>query len=153
LESNGKSKKVFIGFIVVVVLAIVVGFLVYGSQKPGVSTGEGNGVSSSDSEKSLAMTDEEITQVVRQALDDRDSSLCEKIGREDAKENCLSNVIITKASDAKDPSICNELEDEYSRTACKDNIIIVRARDTKNPSLCGTMTDRTRIEQCRATAR
>lgn len=148
-QENKSVRGVVVGIVVVIV--VIGALLLYGWAPENGINGDATDASAVPVEGS-AVTDEEITAVVRQAIDNRDASLCEKIENGDAKEYCLSNVIITQASDARDPLICNELKDEYSRIACRDNIIFAKARDAQDPSLCDTLTDKTRVSQCQEVA-
>ncbi len=142
---QGSSKTVVSILVVIIVIAVGVYLIVAGGTNGTIPVdNEGNIIPAEE----LATTDEEISDVVAEAMLNRDETFCNRIGPEDAKAYCLSNVIITKASDAKDSRLCNDLVDEYSRNACKDNVIIATARDTDNPDLCETLIDQSRVEHC-----
>lgn len=152
MEEETMTKKSNKVGLVIALIIVVVGIAIFYGGFFGDGVDDKDVVGDIVVNEELAVTDEEITAVVREALDTRNELLCDKIAKEDAKLFCLSNVIITKASDAQDELICNQLKDEYSQIACKDNIIIVRARDTQDASLCNSMIDKSRIDQCLETA-
>lgn len=150
-ETKSVGKK-SIWWIFTIIIVVAVGLiLVYSSnQSPTVSP---TGVQNPSATTNTSQNNQDITALVRKAIDSRDSGICQQIQDAAGRQSCLNNVIITKASDAKDSSICGQLSDSYWKTACTDNIIIVKARDAKNPSLCLSLVEKDRIPSCEATAK
>lgn len=93
-------------------------------------------------------TPEDVKKIMREAIDTRDASPCQRMEKETDKTACQINVIITEAGAKRDANICNQITEEYPRIACEDNIIINQAMDAKDPSLCQKLTDKARVEQC-----
>ncbi len=143
--------------ILVVILIIAAAWLILNGSNDKASNppADSNATSTENStpnQTGKAVTDEEISAVVRQAIDSRDLEACDKIAEEGANQYCVNNVLITKASDAQDETICNQISDEFTQNACKDNVIFSKARNEKDPSLCNKLLEKGRIETCKKEA-
>jgi hypothetical protein len=152
---NSGKRNIVIGIlIVIIVAAVIVAWNLWSGTGPGNGTvAPKPSASPAANSPKAPQTADDVKALVRQALDSRDASLCEKIESATERKSCEMNMTITKANDAKDPKLCEQIDDAIFRTACADNIVIVRARDAKDPSLCELMTDKTRVPECKVTAK
>ena len=92
---------------------------------------------------------EQIAAINREAIDNRNSTACSSLQKEQDKINCEDNVIITKASDSHDSSMCDLISNAQWKSSWKDSVILVTARDSKNPALCDQMTEKSRVAECK----
>lgn len=139
------NKKTLVIIIIIVILVIVVGLVLFRSPgKPGekkISPEEGT-----------VIEQEEINEIIDEAIQTQDSSPCAKIAIEANRKACEFSAIIADAGRKGDPAICDQIDEEDTKIACKYNVIVGKALNAKNPSLCETMIDidKTRVEQCKA---
>jgi len=91
-----------------------------------------------------------VAEILREAIDTQDSSLCERLGEEKSEKSCKASVILAEAGIKEDPRICDQLEDQAEIMICKDNVIITQAMNARDSSLCNDMLDEARIEGCKA---
>lgn len=139
MESDKKNLII----IAAVVIAIIIGFILYiqkGSLKPGIQGPEGINQPPSGGETADFM---------RKAIDAQDPSLCANAANDEDKAMCRVNVIIAEAGAKQDAGICDQINQSALRVSCKDSVLITKALNTRNPKLCDQMTDKTRTEQCK----
>lgn len=67
------------------------------------------------------------------------------------KEEDISK-IEKEAMDNKDVELCNKVENESERASCKYNILANQAIEKKDPSICEGIGQKSSIEECKKTA-
>ena len=134
-----KSLYLIIGVIVIIIVSLVL-FILSKPQKLAETP-------------VIPQTQAQISDIMRQAINTQNASLCGQIKKEEDKKSCLINVIITEAGIKQDPKICGQIEEENLKIVCTDNLIVTRAMNARNSDICKEMTDKTRIEQCKKDVR
>lgn len=141
MESKKKNLLIAVGF-AVALLALILIFSSGDLQKKYLPAQK-------KSVTPTIQTEEDINKIIRQALDTRNSSLCETITGEEMKSYCEDNLIAVDASDKGDQNICTSIKNSDTRAVCKDNVIITKALTQKNQGLCDDLTDQSRVSQCK----
>jgi len=148
-----KTLLVIVSVIVIAVLGLILfvqyrgGFGIPVATPPEISIPEAT--PPSPPEESAVEEPARVEEIMREAIDTQNASLCEKLGKEEDRKSCRVSVIFAEAGIKEDPNICNQLEEEAERLVCKDNVIITQAMNARDPGLCENMVDKTRIGQCK----
>lgn len=145
---NKKTSFIVLAIVAFFIVGLVV-ILQQVGQKGAPAGQESESASTSVSREGLVQTQEEVDQIVRQAIDNQDVSLCENIAKEDGRKSCKEYAITATASVNGDPTICNQLTEEGQKISCKDYLIINQAIAAQNPGLCEEMINKARIDECK----
>lgn len=100
------------------------------------------------SKESVVQTQEEVDKIKNEAKDSQDTSLCEKLVKEEDKISCRDNVFLMKAVAEGNSVLCGQIKSEGTKSQCNDSLIMTEAVGKKDPSLCQEMSNEHARKQC-----
>ena len=130
------DKKILIGVIVILLIGAFV--LFNGDADESVDVPQ-------DNEEQVQ---QDVTEIIHEALNNDDSSICERIDDPGRRKACYQEFVVREARDADDPAVCEQIEDDVAVTACKERVYVYRAVATREEKWCEEVENKQRKEQC-----